>query len=1481
VKTKGKHIIACALFFLLFIFTSAGCTNGAAEQNGSRVTQSPFATFRDIPGVTDAEIKAIEALTRDREYFVYGMILSTEAFEREDGEIGGYAALFCEWLTQLFGIPFVPRLFTSQELFESILSGEADFSGNMMYTPQRAEIYNMTVNIAERQLLTIKMPGTDLSQIKRERLPRYAFITGTPMEGLVAEAIGREAYEAVWVENYPAAHLAIQNGEADAFIAANIAHAFFVGYDVLIEDFFPLIFSSVTMAAAKTNPELEPIISVVTKAQMNGGLPFMTYLYNKGYEAFKRNAIASLLTENERAFIAANPVIPIAAFNTNYPLSFWNAREGAWQGILFDVLDSVAALTGLTFRVAHGEDAGMADIQRTFESGEALLIPNLTRPDDYGNGILLSEHILLNDSFALISKSDFRPVNVNEILHVRVGLARDTIYTDLFKRWFPNHRNTVEFDCIEEALEALKNDEVEMLVASQYRVLQLTHFQELPHFKANIVFGHPLANQIAFFGGQTELRSIVDGALRMTDIDGIALRWTQKTYDFRARVLEAQLPWLLGAIFSAAGLLAFLLFFLIRNNIVSAKMNRQNKQLEAVTRENELQLAKMNMMVKATKIGIWEMKVVQGDPLNPKNTAVSSKEFKHMLGFEDESDFPHELGSWSDRLHPEDVEKAIGSFYRHLSDKSGSLSFDIEHRLMKKDGEYAHYRGTGESIRDKDGNPVHVAGALIDTTETRNMISSLENAVAEAQEATRVRNNTVSTLENILNNIDGQIYTTNPKTNRILFINEKLKDFFSIVGDEALGRYCYEVFRGRDSKCVACPCYILDREPERTVVWEEYIPELNCHIRHSDRYIDWVDGSLVHLQLAVDITELVNAKEQEGNLRKEAEIANKTKSEFLSHISHEIRTPMNAVLGTAEIQLQKETHPPELEEAFNTIYGSGNLLLNIINDILDLSKIEAGKLEIIPGQYDIPSLIYDTMQLNLLRYDSKPIDFDLRIDERTPLDMYGDQLRIKQILNNIISNAFKYTDSGRIELSVSAETEGNPSNQPSEAHTPCTLILQVSDTGQGMTELQMEKLFEEYTRFNMDANRTIVGTGLGMHITKRLVDEMKGEIIVKSEYGVGSIFIVRIPQMSIGAAVCGPDMADQLCGSRFKSTFKPRQAQIIYEYMPYGSVLIVDDVESNLYVAKGMMLPYSLKIETAMNGFEAIEKVKGGNTYDVIFMDHMMPRMNGLETTQKLRGMGYTAPVVALTANAVMGSSEMFLSGGFDGYISKPIDIRELNNALNRLIRDKQTPETLEAFRREADRRKNTAKPDPGPALGERIISATLRDINNSVTVLRDILRAGAAEEADIGLFTITVHGMKSALTNLGEGELAKTAFALEQIGLNAETDRILLETPPFVDALVALSQRLKPADAAPGDASEEATGEDMTFLREKLAEIKTACEKIKKKTAKTALDDLMEKAWPTDVKALLDEISDNLLSGEFKKAALGIDAYNQQTDGK
>jgi signal transduction histidine kinase/CheY-like chemotaxis protein len=603
------------------------------------------------------------------------------------------------------------------------------------------------------------------------------------------------------------------------------------------------------------------------------------------------------------------------------------------------------------------------------------------------------------------------------------------------------------------------------------------------------------------------------------------------------------------------------------------------------------------------------------------------------------------------------------------------------------------------------------------------------------------------------------------------------------------------------------------------------------------------------------------------NLKKKVEEENRQKSDFLAKMSHEIRTPMNAILGITEIQLRDSTIREDIKEALGKIYNSGNLLLGIINDILDFSKIEAGKMELVPVKYYISSMINDVVQLNRIKNENKPIEFKLEVDELLPAELIGDELRIKQILNNLLSNAFKYTDKGEVMLSIAAEqARGGLS-------TNVTVVFKVSDTGQGMTAEQINKVFNEYSRFNMEVNRTTQGTGLGMNITRNLVYMMDGSISVKSAPGKGTEVTVKLPQRTESSgAMIGKKMAENLQQFKMSSASQAEKAQITYDPMPYGSVLIVDDMETNLYVAKGLLSPYELSIETANSGFETIDKVKGGGVYDIIFMDHMMPKMDGIEATKILREMGYKGTVIALTANAIVGQAEMFLKNGFDGFISKPIDIRQLNVTLINHIRNKQSPETLEAAQKKKSKfdKKQTSLDEVQQINPESAVIFT-RDAKKTIHELDNILQKNFNTESDIQLYIINVHAMKSALANIGETELSDSASKLEEAGREKDLNLMTTETKNFLEALQSVIEKIKPKD---DDANIEDTQEALVYLREKLTDIKNACNAYDKKAAKNTLNEVKEKTWSRKTKELINSIAEHLLHSEFDKVSDLADSY-------
>lgn len=521
---------------------------------------------------------------------------------------------------------------------------------------------------------------------------------------------------------------------------------------------------------------------------------------------------------------------------------------------------------------------------------------------------------------------------------------------------------------------------------------------------------------------------------------------------------------------------------------------------------------------------------------------------------------------------------------------------------------------------------------------------------------------------------------------------------------------------------------------------------------------------------------LIDFVKTSKEIQHQAEAANIAKSAFLANMSHEIRTPINAILGMNEMIL-RENKSPQIEEYAKSIYSAGNSLLYLVNDVLDISKIESGKLEIVETNYDTSSFIHDCYNMIAEKAEKKGLELKIECNPELPSQLRGDEVRLRQVVTNFLSNAVKYTKQGSIILSVDQQQ-----NQDT-----FSMVITVKDTGIGIKEENMKDLFSQFARFDLEQNRNIEGTGLGLAISRQLVDLMHGEIQVQSIYGVGSSFTVIVPQKIIDNSPMGDYhkryQEISQTNARYRQSFKARDARI----------LVVDDVEVNLKVIVNLLKETEVQVDTAQSGEQCL-LMTAQNAYDLIFMDHMMPEMDGMETYARMKeskeSLNQDTPVIMLTANAITGVKEQYLQAGFADYLPKPVQGGKLEQMILKYIpQDKIQTEGSEPEKQEAttDTAVAGGKLLDAKGLNNVIVLQKLfqgyphvdissglsycsQDSGVYISILQTFSNNNKKDEIehcykqrDAGNYQILVHGIKSSSLSIGFSDLSEKARVLEE----------------------------------------------------------------------------------------------------------------------
>lgn len=566
----------------------------------------------------------------------------------------------------------------------------------------------------------------------------------------------------------------------------------------------------------------------------------------------------------------------------------------------------------------------------------------------------------------------------------------------------------------------------------------------------------------------------------------------------------------------------------------------------------------------------------------------------------------------------------------------------------------------------------------------------------------------------------------------------------------------------------------------------------------------------------VDVTKIIEQNHLMKRLVLQTEDANRAKTNFVSNMSHEIRTPMNSIVGITEILLRSRHSPKEQEYLLN-IQSSGRVLLTIINDVLDCSKMEAGKMQLFDEPYDTCSLFHDLRISMENRIGHSGLELIYDIDQDIPCKLKGDMGRIRQVIINLVNNAIKYTEKGSVRFSVHVRQKNTDK---------VMLYYEVADTGIGIRKEDHKILFDAFQRVEMDRNRYVEGTGLGLTISQNLVNMMGGVIEVESEYGKGSRFFFTIEQTIIDPT---PVSAVNYNGQKDNVTEKEAECLFIAQE---AHILLVDDNELNLVVAKELLKPLRMQIDTAENGLQAVKMVRGSQ-YDLVLMDHMMPVMDGIEAAKAIRALPedkyQKLPIIALTANAMVDARKEFLNAGMNGFVAKPIDFARICNQLKLwlpkdLVRDVPKEEAKKLLADDlSDREIQPEDPQMGFSFEEGVnhcgskealmktIRIFYRTIDSKANKIEQCLKEGLISD-----YVIEVHALKSSALLIGAVPLSEAAKELEDYGKQGKTEVLEEKTPDVLTLYRDLKNILRPYAEKEEDAKKEfSDGEWITALQQ------------------------------------------------------------------
>ena len=1226
-----KRIVIASLFLVCAaVSIITGCFPASKSSDG--VTN--ISSYRHIPGITDEEIAAVEALKSSGRSLHYESLLSTEAFVFPDGTNAGFTAAFTKLLSELFEIPFVPVFYEWETLKSRITGKYTDFTGDLTPTAQRKEKFFMTEPIAYRSL-SVFTYGDSLkleSELDLDGL-KIGFLKGSIIPELISRAYPALKFEKIDTKNNCDAVKMMRDGTIDAFITGFVEKISFSDYpNVRVSNILPLVYAPVSMATAKS--ELQPIISVVNKYIAAGGNKKLHELYRAGNYEYVKYVLGKSFTAEENAYIKNSGArVPIALESDNYPISFYNREEGEFQGIAIDVLEEISKLTGIEFYAVSENDALWAEVFEIFKSGKAAAVTSLFVTEERKEYFLWNDTPYMTSPYAFISKSDLPNLEVHQIAQSIVGTIRGAAYEDMYHLWFPSSQNLKLYGSKDDLLDALEKGEIELALTAGYTLLYQTNFREKPRYKIN--FAMPVYSGIYFGFNKSEevLRDIFNKTLEHINTDKISRDWTNRTFDYSRAIALAHSHYMTISIYVLLLVLLILIVFaanVVKNKNVIAKQAAELELREKMRCDLEYEVAKADERIKLMLDSsplcceIWDgnLNVIDCNEASIRFLKLNSKE-EYLSG----------IFNFSPEFQPDgqcSVEKAKTMVKKAFTE--GRSVFDWQHVLL--DGTLIPVEVTLVPV--KHGSDTFVVAYTRDLRKYNKMMEEIE---LRTNELTLQK----ATLQTIIDSMPDFVFCKDLNF-RYTLLNTSAAKYLNFNAEDVLGKNDVELEFPVE---VANKMIENDKKVfngEKKVVYDDWIPAYDGTLRYFETTKAPImqNGVIVGLVgVSRDITDKMLMEKKLEAALEQAQAGSKAKGDFLSTMSHEMRTPMNAIIGMTAIG-EKTDDLEDKNTAFGKIRDASSHLLGVINDVLDMAKIEADKLELVPIEYNFERMLQKVMTVIQFRADEKQQRLSVNIDKKIPRFIVGDDQRLSQVITNILSNAVKFTpEGGSICFDASlVEIKGDA----------CELRIEITDNGIGISPEKHQRMFHAFEQAESGTSREYGGTGLGLVIAKRIVELMDGEINVESELGKGAKFIFTV-KARIGE----------------KNPVSLLSPDVNWDNI---RILVVDDMPEIREQFQDIFSHLKIKCDVAEDGVDACDTIEKNGAYDIYFVDWRMPRMDGIELTKRIKSRenGRQSVVIMITAMDWKQIKEQAIKAGVDKHLLKPLFSSSVIDCVNECL---------------------------------------------------------------------------------------------------------------------------------------------------------------------------------------------------------------------